>query len=386
MDSKFPSKRLCFYNVGILTFSLQDLKALEGQQSIDPEVLGRLEKDFKRFSFVLSIQGYCHDHKDFITTTRERIYEIFKENSLNEDGDSLLNTLKWLVFQEYLGGRGSVEIGCITCGTRHTFKRQTTDHKDPQNNFLTCGCGTKIYITDCFELHTLVDEILGAGGIESFVMSAFEVVLMLSMFRFLIEADKWEWLPKILFMKDGPLALFSRLDDFVFKVVRVFLQFLYDKSLKDGVGYANWIGLDKSGAFVEHLQSLEHQIPEESLILPDSTYIKTYITGDTNSTFVHTTYFGLKMFVKSDRAFVLDVAIPFGLHKQYPNYLENPHIEDFLTLKNILEILKSLRCDLYQQSFIPIVMLNKLVSISNAPGQRILKSFALEVLNKLTSN
>ncbi|WP_120946225.1 DNA double-strand break repair nuclease NurA [Helicobacter labacensis] len=376
VDDKFPSKRLCYYNVGILTFLLKDLKNLAKQQSINPDDLGGLEKDFQRFSFVLSIQGYCHDKKDFITTTRERLYEIFIENSLNEDGDCLLNTLKWLVFQEYKGGGGSIEIACAGCGSRHIFKKQSASYKDLQNDSLVCTCGAKIYITDCFGLHTLVDEILGAGAIESYVMGVFEVVLMLSMFRFLIEENQWEWLPKILFIKDGPLTLFSRLDGFAFKVVRVFLQYLYDRSLQDRSSYVNWIGLDKSGLFVEHLQNLESKIPKESLVLPDSAYIKKCITGDTGSTFWHNTYFGIKMLVKSDRAFVLDVAIPFGLDMAYQHYLENPRIGDFLTLKNILEVLKELKCDLYQQSFIPIVMLNKLVSISHIPGRRILKSFS----------
>ncbi|WP_240451781.1 DNA double-strand break repair nuclease NurA [Helicobacter sp. L8] len=359
-----------------MTFSLGDLKNLAKQQSINPDDLGRLEKDFQRFSFVLSIQGYCHDQKDFITTTRERLYEIFIENSLNEDGDSLLNTLKWLVFQEYKGGGGSIEIACAGCGDRHIFEKQSASYKDLQNDFLVCACGAKTYITDCFELHTLVDEILGAGAIKSFVMNVFEVVLMLSVFRFLIETGKWELLPKLLFIKDGPLALFSRLDDFAFKVVRVFLQHLYDRSLQDRSSYVNWIGLDKSGLFVEHLKNSESKIPKESLVLPNSAYIKKCITGDTGSIFGHNTYFGIKMLVKSDRAFVLDVAIPFGLDMAYQQYLENPRIGDFLTLKNILEILKDLKCDLYQQSFIPIVMLNKLVSIANIPAQRILKSFS----------
>ncbi|CCF79854.1 hypothetical protein HBZS_103020 [Helicobacter bizzozeronii CCUG 35545] len=234
-------------------------------------------------------------------------------------------------------------------------------------------------------MHTLVDEILGAGAIESYVMSVFEVVLMLSVFRSLMETSQWEWLPKILFIQDGPLALFSRLDDFAFKVVRVFLQYLYDRSLADNASYANWIGLDKSGLFVDHLQNLEHKIPAESLVLPDSAYIKKYITGNTDSIFGLNTYFGIKMLVKSDRTFVLDVAVPFGLDMTYQHYLENPNIEDFLTLKNILEILKDLRCDMYQQSFVPVVMLNKLVSISDKPGQRILKSFSLEALNRGTS-
>lgn len=257
---------------------------------------------------------------------------------------------------------------------------------DEKNDFIQCSCGNVAYITDCFELHDLVDDISGAGKIASYIMSAFEMVLLLCMFRFFMENNSQKTLSEILFIKDGSLALFSRLDDFAFKVVRPFMQFMYEKSLRENVSYINFVGLDKSGIFVEHLKNTESKIyniyKTSSVVLPDLKYIEHFIAGkSTESVFGENTYFGIKMFVKKDEnlSFVLDVAVPFGLDTAYKDYIKSPKISDFLCLKSILEILFRLKCDLYQNAtpmaFVPIALINKLVSISNVPSRKILTIF-----------
>ena len=168
--------------------------------------------------------------------------------------------------------------------------------------------------------------------------------------------------------------MFSRLDDFAFKVVRPFIQFLYAKSLNENISYINLVGLDKSGMFVEHLKSIESKIPLGSILLPNLDYMRKYITGNNTSVFGENTYFGIKMFVRKEKelSFVLDVAIPFDESIIYKDYIKQPKIEDFLSLNNILEVLFRLKCDLYEKSFIPIAMVNKLVSLSNIPSKKIL--------------
>lgn len=392
INENFPSQKLCYYNIGILMFSIEDLKSVETQQTINPSDIGKLE-NLERFSFVMPIQNIRLKNEDFIATFRKTLYEdIFLKNYLNE-GDkhsSFINTIKWLVFREYLDsdlkGKGCIKFACPHCGRMQKFQKQTPNYLDDKNNFMEClspECGKIIYITDCFDLHTLVDEINGATLIESYIMSAFEIVLMLSMFRFLFEENNIQWLPKILFIKDGPLALFSRLDDFAFKVVRPFMQFLYAKSLKDNVSYANLVGLDKSGMFVEHLKNIETKIPLGSILLPNLDYMKKYITGNNASVFGENTYFGIKMFVrkKKELSFVLDIVIPFDESRSYKDYIKQPNINDFLSLKSVLEVLFLLKCDLYEKSFIPIAMINKLVSLSNIPSKKILTIFSQKKLH-----
>ena len=398
INKNFPSHTLCFYNVGILAFQAKDLFTLEHQQTIDPDDLGKL-KEPRMFSFVVPMQNIKLQGYDFNTSVRKAIFEIFRDSQLGDKEEdsrnSLLNTIKWLIFREYSDQNGQMQITCPNpyCNERLTFTRRTDNYLDENNDFIQCSCGNVAYITDCFELHDLVDDISGAGKIASYIMSAFEMVLLLCMFRFFMENNSQKTLSEILFIKDGSLALFSRLDDFAFKVVRPFMQFMYEKSLRENVSYINFVGLDKSGIFVEHLKNTESKIynlyKTSSVVLPDLKYIEHFIAGkSTESVFGENTYFGIKMFVKKDEnlSFVLDVAVPFGLDTAYKDYIKSPKISDFLCLKSILEILFKLKCDLYQNSapmaFVPIALINKLVSISNIPSRKILTIFSKDKIQQ----
>lgn len=391
LDSNYPSFALCYYSVGILTFEVDLLFNLEKTQTINPDDVGRL-KNLDRFSFCLPTQNIKLKGQDFKHTIRKTIFDIFKDNKLSgKDGDSkdsMINTIKWLIFKEYSSKNGFMRVACPNeeCDEFITFKRQTNNYLDSKNDFTTCKCGEIVYITDCFELHDIIDEVNGAGGIVSYLLSVFEVVLMFAIFRFLFECGSKEKLSEILFIKDGSLALYSKLDDFAFKIIRPFLQFLYDKSLKDKISYANIVGLEKSGYFYEHLKNIEkseNKLKENSIILPNLAYIKRFITGENQSVFGKNTYFGIKMFIKKDNdlCFVLDVAIPFGLDSNYEEYIQNPNLNDFLNLKNILEILCRLKCDLYDTAFIPVSMINKLISLSNIPSKKILSIFTQKNLS-----
>ncbi|WP_240329598.1 DNA double-strand break repair nuclease NurA [Helicobacter suis] len=243
INQEFPSYKLCYYIIGICTFPLKNLETLENKPTIDHLDIKELE-NYERFTFVMPMQNIRLEEKDFTTTFRETLYEIFKENGLNEGEYSLLDTLKWLVFQEYSSKKGSIKISCWHCEYLNNFSKQIEPYQNNQNDFQCCpNCQEKVYITDYLALHTLIDEARGATGAQSYIMSVCEVVLMLSMFRYLFEEKQnTQWLPKILFIKDGPLVLFSRLDNFASETVRPFLQFLYERSLKEHA--AILIGLD----------------------------------------------------------------------------------------------------------------------------------------------
>ena len=190
-----------------------------------------------------------------------------------------------------------------------------------------------------------------------------------------------------MFIKDGSLALYSRLDDFNKYVVRPFIQNLYKDSVKGKRSFVNIVGLEKSGMFIEHLSNMEDKIEKNTLVLPNLKYIKKYITGDTSSVFGENTYFGIKMMYKLDNSlsFVVDFPLPC-IDKNnecvdYKKYIVEPNIEDFLNIKTMIKILCELRCDMYNRAFIPVTLINKLVSLSDIPSNKMLTLFTRENLN-----
>ena len=386
LDNKYPSTKLAFYNVGYIEIDLEKIKSFEKEQIIDPDDFHQ-SKHFGDFQFVLPVENIKLKGKSFKDSIRQTIYEdIFLTARIGEF--KLIDTLKWLVFEEYSYGRGTFEIKCTNeqCDEKIVFINKNK-YDDTINDIIICPkCGSINYITDVFELHTLVDDFSGASSIVSYVMSAFEVILMFTIYKILYLKRK-DLLPNVLFIKDGPLAMFSRLDDFQFKKIRPFIKFLNRLSLKESKSYVNFVGLDKSGLFVDHLKKIEYKLNNSTLLIPDVPYMKKYITGETDSLFGYKTYFGRKMMFKFDEklSFVFDFPLPYlakyGEPKDYEIYFSkktNPN--EFININNILETLINMKCDLYDNSFLPIALINKAVSLADKPSAQILKIFAKDVL------
>lgn len=389
IKENYPSAQIAYYSVGLLTFDRELLNTLDEQQTIDPDDIGKL-KNLHKFHFQLPVKIIKFKNKTFEQTIRQTIYDIFNEKQLWEDDEksTLINTLKWLVFEEYKDGRGVFGLSCPNCKQQHVFSKKNT-YDDNINNYTKCNCGELVYFTDIFSLHELVDEFNGASGIVSYLMSAFETVLILTLFKYAHEQKRASMLSNYLFIKDGSLALYSRLDDFSYKKIRPFIQALHKASSKKGKSYINLVGLEKSGMFIEHLVNIENKLPKNTLIIPNLNYIKKYVTGDNKTIFGERTYFGTKMIFKYDDSlsFIVDFPLPCvedskGNCKKYAEYIKNPNVNDFLNLKTIINILCELRCDMYNRSFIPVTLINKLVSISDIPSNKLLKLFTKESLHE----
>jgi len=64
-------------------------------------------------------------------------------------------------------------------------------------------------------------------------------------------------------------------------------------------------------------------------------------------------------------------------------YKAAPKTSDIPGLFRILSILSRLRCSMYENALLPIALVNKLVSLSDFPSQRILTTFAQSNMTQL---
>jgi hypothetical protein len=131
------------------------------------------------------------------------------------------------------------------------------------------------------------------------------------------------------------------------------------------------IGLEKSGGFVEHAALIESSLKNDYYLLPDTEYIYKYIQPGAPSPegFGHNTYFGAKLIFKSDRGDVFVATVPTQSFKPAPKF------EDLLNGAEVLRVTGQLRCSMYDNALIPIVLANRLVSLADVPSSEILKRF-----------
>lgn len=360
----FPSSTIAFFQFGALFFKHQDLLDLKEKPFIDPEDFSKLQ-NIQRIKLVVPTKGIALDGEiDFVSSVRRTIYEFFISQP---ERNGFMDALKWLIFEEYSSSDNSKIWHLATCP--HCSVGVDIQKKNVQNDYtITCPhCGDKIYLTDILRLHEVIDNELGAGGILGYLTSAVEQIIIVYLIKQMLNIRP-SLLSQTLFVKDGPLAFFGQTAN-LHKPMRKLMTFLNQNHS------IYLVGLEKSGSFVEHaVQASKKMLPKQMLLLGNS-YIYKYIipgNGRDSEPYAISSYYGHKVIFKSEHNNVYVATIP------NVQAMVEPQISDYININEILYNITALKCDLYYNSLVPVVMANKLVSLADHPSSDLLKTFAQE--------
>ena len=369
VQPEFPSATICFFQFGALIFSLEDLNAVEAVRFIDPEDMAKL-KQIQRLKLTLPIRNITIKTQSNLTESiRWTIYNFFRTNS---DDSKLMDTLKWFVFEEYEQAKSQyVLASCPSCSqSRIPLKLAEITS---EFTFLCGSCGAIIYLTDVFRLHEAIDNEIGAGGILAYVMTTFEQMVIIHLIHLILKA-KPDLLSHVLFIKDGPLAFFGQTAN-MHAPMRQLVKFLFHNH------NLFLAGLEKSGAFVEHADEIAPRMDPGSILILDNDYIYRYIipgNADPTSPYGRTTYYGNKIVFKTLSSSMYVISLPTPTDE----VIAAPSEGDLPNLQIILTNIEKLRCDMHDNSLVPIALANKLVSLANHPSSKILKKFAIEAVGR----
>lgn len=175
-----------------------------------------------------------------------------------------------------------------------------------------------------------------------------------------------------MFVKDGPLAFFGQTAN-LHKPMRKLITYLNVHH------HIYLVGLEKSGAFVEHAEQISEKLLPNQMLLLGNRYIYKYIipgNDKPNDPYAVSSYYGHKVIFKSENNNIYVATIPNVLPQV------EPQLDDYLNINVILHNLSALKCDLYYNSLVPIVLANKLVSLADHPSSDLLKTFAQEQIIK----
>jgi hypothetical protein len=88
------------------------------------------------------------------------------------------------------------------------------------------------------------------------------------------------------------------------------------------------------------------------------------------------TYHGSKLIFKSDRGDVFVATMPTRSFEKSLNF------EHLLNAAEVIRVTSKLRCSMYDNALLPVVLANQLVSLADIPSSEILKRFATQVVCK----
>lgn len=362
---EFPSATVCFFQIGAIVFSIEDLACLDEKPFIDPEDMAKL-KQIERSKLTLPIRNVTLEGQRTLTDSiRRAIYDFFQEKTENE---ILMHTLKWFIFQEYARPIDQWIISsCPNCGNTSIPLSRKSMSKD--YTFKCNHCGGQIYLTDVFRLHEAVDDELGAGGIPGYVTTTIEQIVLVHLIRLILDIQP-TLMNQVLFIKDGPLAFFGQTAN-MHKPMRDLVKYLFENH------NLYLAGLEKSGPFVEHADEIADRLKNGSVLILNNDYIYNYILpgeADPANPYGRTTYYGSKMIFKAIHAGIHVVTVPTQ------QIIANPGENDLRNLQVILANVEMLKCDMYDNALLPVALANKLVSLANHPSSKILQKFARDLL------
>ncbi len=375
LEKDFPSRTIHFMQFGALFFEQKDLDRIDASPFISPEDMAKL-KNIERLKLALPTKNICFkDQPGLKATVLRAIYEFFKNNTMDEDV-SLLDTLEWFVFRKYkpLAQRTS-EDGSWNLATNPFSPNQNQvtlllQEMDSEYTFPCPETGGRIHLTDIFRLHEVIEDEIGAGGIMGYLTNVIEHLIVIHIIRQLLNRQP-EMLRRIFFIRDGSAGFFGTTAP-LHKPMGDLMNWLIEKH---GIFLA---ALEKSGAFVEHAQAIHPKLNSGSALVLTDDYIYSHILpgpGDAKLPYASSSNYGHKVIFKTRKGQMHVLSVPVRKLEK------SPRPEDLPNLQIILANVEALHCDMYDSALFPVALVNKLVSLSAHPSQRILQKFASQTIS-----
>lgn len=354
-------KALSYLKVASLYLSQNKLDKAN-EPVVDPQLIKDIiAKNSDVFSTVLPLNNIVvgtHTPLESLRIIVEKSFQAY------EDG-MLYKTLRYLLFKKWNPRTfRPLKFGCPFCTKEIIIE-------DNKKEYRCDNCKKTIYLTDYLGLHM---EINDDNTSESIAISLMQLIEHLTMFGYIrtLYKNAPEKLSEVLFIKDGPLALYSQYSRLI-PSMREFLGFInqsYD---------INVVGVEKSGVFYEHSQIVDTKLNNVGeYFIPDNKYIFSNIKhGDPNITvYGERVNYGSKVYLKFDQ----DETTLFSIPTE--KFTPNPKKEDFINIDRIMKTLIGLKSRQYTNALLPIVAVNKIASMAMYPSNSILSRFTESILHR----
>lgn len=237
------------------------------------------------------------------------------------------------------------------------------------------SCGGALYLADALRTHEEYNVEGSNFTPLGRVMSAAERLMTLCYLNFFADSAP-EVLRHTIFVTDGPLALHGPLAP----LKRRFVEHLGD--------LANWcenqdlvaplmVGIEKSGAFVEHAELIADMIPIGHVMRLPNTYINRISGRSEDNRYGEDEFYGRRFIYRTQAGDPLVITVPAA--PGYSPYDGSDGAEGwdaYPTLRLICEVLDSLRTRMYQHAVIPVALAHSAAALPLGVGRSVLTMMA----------
>lgn len=250
-----------------------------------------------------------------------------------------------------------------------------------------CGeCKSVLYLADSLGLDTAMSSESSRENALTVTMNVAERLSLVAFIELLRTRGLAE-LASTLIVADGPLAAFGPLAP-ISHPLRRYLEAVGDEVLDAGHGPLLVVGVEKSGEFVSHGETIVDLIPPGHAMRLTNAYIAHHVTGQGMKAkpYGQQHLYGRRFFYRRNDGHLLTVTVPSA--SGIVPWSLDPASEDWTsypTLRPILELLESLRSTQHKGAVLPLVFAHGISALPMGTGQSVLTLIGQEGLG-LTQN
>ena len=343
---------------------------LPGGKVYGPNHLAPL--DFFRKTFFESFTSY--------TPTSHFFSHLFPEPSAFKPKTLLYSYTNSLSLKDI-----NVSHPCPHCNQNfHKLSLKSFYDEDEELQFIhQCEHNTELYITDLLGFHDGWSDVENPRGFYTQIMNFYEKMIFINFLHNLyinLDSSQFKtYLRENAFVLDGPLALFNNTAWLSHYISEQLLRF---NEYQEGI----FIGIEKTGDFVEHLVFLDNQIKNQEIknnkdITPiglnpgflfflNDEYIKKEIKHiQTELPYGKGQYFGKKFYYKNHLGdlFVINKAFSNGEDKLQIDSNDSSYLESQTRLDDICWILESFSSKQFSNALSILSIAHENTAIPNTP-------------------
>lgn len=381
----YPMAALGYVTVASVMLDVLKMRQLDEYRPVDP-------RKFRTLESVESIDGalpgsniVIDGELNAVDSFRRALFELFQRTQMSDEGESLQQTYEALLTYKPLETRKPQKCPYEEAGCEHpdnAYPRGAGEYVCP------CSLRRSLFSTDALRIHEFMQPTGSNQSVFTETMSVLERIWIIHILRTL---EQKGWLPslkRLAIVLDGPLAVFGApawLSTAIFGELQR-INGVTRRALNDPSFNILMLGVEKSGAFVQHLTDLDKgpkgemdALPRQSVWLLTDQYIKQRIIfSDSDRDYGRNTYFGRKFFYKTSSGSLIVASVPF-LHEDHRD-LKRAEPQQFPRLADSVQLLDQLVSAQYRNSVTALISAHAEAAIPLHLGTKVLEKLARQLM------
>lgn len=384
VNNGYPCAAVGYVTVASVLLDVAKMLRLDASRPADPKEFRTIE-NAESIDSALPCSNVVIDNEQNATDSfRRALFELFQSKRMSEKGETILDTYEALL--QYKPNQDTQKQTCpyseVCLLSDKAYRRGHAEY------ICSCLLARSLFSTDALRIHESLNP---EGSNQSVLTQTINVLERLWVIHFLRTLEQENLLPvlrRLAIVIDGPLAIF---DDpaWLSSAIKLELARINNaakQALNDNTFDILLFGIEKSGAFMEHLIVLDKgadgrmdAIPKQTAMLLTDNYIKKRIVfSDSERSYGRNTYFGRKFFYKAASGALIVVNAPF-LKVEHQD-VQRADLDQFPRLADIMSLLDTLVSARYRNSIIPLISAHAEAAIPLNLGKRILEDLARQLI------